>query len=79
MGPLRLSVRVNYSLGVVTLCLLRPHEEAYPASNAPEMSGNKITSNGSPVRLRGVATEDAYDLYLEGRSPEAEYRRMATG
>jgi endoglucanase len=31
-----------------------------------------------PVRLRGVATEDVRDLYLEERNPAAEYGRMAT-
>jgi hypothetical protein len=41
------------------------------------VSGNSITYDGSPVRLHGVATEDVYDLYLEGRDPEAEYARMA--
>jgi hypothetical protein len=57
--------------------LLPPHEEVSAAPGALEVSGNSITYDGSPVRLRGVATEDVYDLYLEGRDPEAEYARMA--
>jgi endoglucanase len=57
--------------------LLPPHEEVSAAPGALEVSGNSITYDGSPVRLHGVATEDVYDLYLEGRDPEAEYARMA--
>jgi hypothetical protein len=57
--------------------LLPPHEGVSAAQGALEVSGNSITYDGSPVRLRGVATEDVYDLYLEGRDPEAEYARMA--
>jgi hypothetical protein len=33
--------------------------------------------NCIPVRLRGVAMEDVYDLSLEGRNPATDYARIA--
>jgi hypothetical protein len=55
--------------------LLPPYEEVSATLGALEVSGNSITYDRSPVR--GVATADVYDLYLEGTDPEAEYARMA--
>ena len=81
---MRFGPRVRYAFlfawlvgWVLAFGFLPPHGEASSASNALAVSGNEITYNGSPVRLRGVATEDVYDRYLEGRNPAAEYRRMA--
>jgi endoglucanase len=64
---------------VLVFGFLLLHDEASSSSGALEVRGNEITYNGSPVRLRGVATEDVRDLHLEGRNPAAEYRRMAEG
>ena len=62
---------------VLIFGFLPPHNEASSATDALEVSENEITYNGSPVRLRGVATEDVRDLYLEERNPATEYGRMA--
>jgi len=62
---------------VMVFGFLPPHNEASSATDALEVSGSEITYNASPVRLRGVATEDVRDLYLEKRNPATEYGRMA--
>jgi hypothetical protein len=86
IGPPRGGSRVRYASLLAWLitwglifCLVPPHDEASSAPGALEVNGNRILYDGSPVRVRGVATEDVYDRYLEGRDPAAEYGRMATG
>lgn len=51
-----------HAIWLVLFGLLPPHEKASAVPGALEVSGNSITYDGSPVRLRGVATEDVYDL-----------------
>ncbi len=64
---------------LLALCLLSPHDEASSAENSLEVSGEEITYNGSPVRLRGVAMQDVYDYSSEGRDVAADYARIANG
>ena len=54
-----------------------PQEGASAAPDVLEVRGNKITYDGSPVRLRGVATEDVYNLHVEERDPAKEYGKLA--
>jgi aryl-phospho-beta-D-glucosidase BglC (GH1 family) len=56
---------------------LAPQEGASAAPDVLEVRGNKITYDGSPVRLSGVATEDVYNLHVEERDPAKEYGKLA--
>ena len=77
---LRYAVLVGSLLAsMLAFSFLPPHDEASSAENALEVSGEEITYNGSPVRLRGVATQDVYDYSSEGRDIAADYARIANG